>query len=100
MITKEIVTGMVSILEGGTIQVREDTVIIEDGIELSRTFHREVLEPGDNLSGKDERIKKIASVIWTNEVIEKRQIELAQIRLKMLSALNNESGNNESGNKE
>ena len=36
----------IEVLEMGQLQVRRATIISEDGVELSRTFHRHVLEPG------------------------------------------------------
>ena len=60
------------------IQVRTATVIKEDGVELSRSFHRRVLDPGtldgsDNLvdtntSAESAEIKGIASTVWTQAV--------------------------------
>jgi hypothetical protein len=85
MITKSIVTGLIQILENGVLQVREDTVIDEDGVELSRTYHREVLEPGSDVSGKDAKIQAVASVIWTPEVIAAREAELEEIKDKIMS---------------
>lgn len=69
MLTKTIVVGLIEILESARMQIREDTVITEDGIELSRTYLRYVLTPGDDISGKPKIIQDIAGVIWTPEVI-------------------------------
>jgi hypothetical protein len=69
MITKSIITGLISILSDGQIQIRQDTVIIEDTVELSRTYHREVLEPGQDVSDKDQRIQDVCAVVWTPEVV-------------------------------
>jgi hypothetical protein len=51
------------------IQVREATVIEEDGVELTRSFHRYVLSPGDDLSSQPTDIQNIANFIWTEELI-------------------------------
>jgi len=60
------------------VQVRTATVIKEDGKELSRSFHRKVLNPGaldvsDNLvdtdlSSEDADVKAIAEAAWTTQV--------------------------------
>ena len=50
------------------IQVREATVISEDGVELSRSFHRRVLTPDMDVSGEDAEIQALASAVWTDEV--------------------------------
>jgi hypothetical protein len=86
MITKSIVIGLLSILESGQLQLREDTVIDEDGIELSRTYHRKVLEPGDDVSTEPPLVQAIAAIVWTTEVIEKRKAELNKIRESVMSA--------------
>jgi len=69
MLTKSIVTGLISILPDGQIQLRTDTVIIEDTVELSRTYHRETLEPGQDVSDKSQQIQAVCAVIWTPGVV-------------------------------
>jgi len=73
MLEKQIVTGKIEILPDGQIQVRTDTVILEDGVELSRTYHRSVLSPGDDTSQHDERVQTISQMIWTPQVIQAHQ---------------------------
>ena len=60
------------------VQVRTDTVIKEDGEQLSRSFHRHVLDPGtldggDNLvdrdiSGEDAQVQEICNTVWTQAI--------------------------------
>jgi len=50
------------------IQVRTATIVKEDGVELSRSFHRRVLTPDMDVSGEDAEIKGMASALWTDEV--------------------------------
>ena len=69
--TEENVTYQIEVLKEGQIQVRRATRIFEDGIELSKKYHRHVLAPGDNLTGQPEKVKKIAQKVWTPEVIGK-----------------------------
>ena len=68
-LNKTTVVDRIEVLESGHIQVRTATVIDEDGTELSRTFHRHVLEPGDDTSGDTQRVKDIAAATWTAQVI-------------------------------
>ena len=68
-LNKNIVVDKIEVLEMGHIQVRTATVIDEDGAELSRTFHRHVLAPGDDTSGDTQRVKDIAAATWTAQVI-------------------------------
>lgn len=70
MLEKKIVTGLITIMEDKTLQVREDTVVYEDGVEISRTYMRYVTSPGDDISGKPQIIKDVAGLLWTPEVIQ------------------------------
>lgn len=49
------------------IQVRQATIIAEDGVEISRTFHRHVLVPDADLSGADADVAAIAGAVFTDE---------------------------------
>jgi hypothetical protein len=80
MLTKQVVTGLISILEDKRLQVREDTVILEDTVELSRTYTRYVLNPGDDVSTKSENIQKLTAFLWTTEVIEAWKILEVKLR--------------------
>jgi hypothetical protein len=50
------------------IQVREATVVTENNVELSRSYHRYSLAPNDDISTQPEEIKGIANVVWTEQV--------------------------------
>ena len=50
------------------LQIRTATVIKEDGKELSRSFHRRVLHPDDDVSGESAEIRGIAAAVWTDSV--------------------------------
>ena len=68
-LTKEIVVDKIEVLEMGQVQVRTATRVLEDGTQLSSSFHRHVLAPGDDLSEQDARVSAIATATWTDEVI-------------------------------
>ena len=57
------------VLVDGQIQVRTDTVIERDGVEVSRSFHRHVVAPGDDVSGEDAGVQTVANAVHTAEVI-------------------------------
>ena len=76
-ITKETVVDKIEILEMGQVQIRTATKIIEDGTELTRSFHRHVLEPSvknndtwenTDISGEDAKVQAICNAAWTDEV--------------------------------
>ena len=59
----------VEVLENGCVQVRTKTAIIEDGVEISGSFHRHVVAPGDDYSGEDARVQTICAATHTDEVV-------------------------------
>jgi hypothetical protein len=52
------------------VQVRTATVIEEDGVELSRSFHRHVVAPTDDYSGETDEVKAVCEAVFTAEVVE------------------------------
>ena len=66
---KTVKVGEVNVGENGVMSVRTDTVISEDGVELSRTFHRHVVAPGDDVSGEDARVQAVAAAVHTPAVV-------------------------------
>ena len=52
------------------VQVRVATVIKRDGEEISRSFHRHVLCPGDDYSAEDDKVQAVCAAVHTPEVIE------------------------------
>ena len=59
----------IEVLENGCVQVRTKTAIIEDGKQISATFHRHVVAPGDDYSAESERVKAICAATHTADVI-------------------------------
>ena len=68
----------IEVVSKWNIQVRTATIIKKDGVELTRSFHRHVVNPGtldasDNLvdtdiSGEDADVQAIANAAWTTQV--------------------------------
>jgi len=52
------------------VQVRTATVIKRDGEEISRSFHRHVVAPGDDYSAEDAKVQAVCSAVHTQEVID------------------------------
>jgi len=50
------------------VQCRQATIIIEDGVELSRSFHRHVLHPDSDISGEPQETQDVCNAVWTDEV--------------------------------
>jgi len=51
-----------------SIQVRTATVVTDDGVELSRSFHRHVLQCDADISGEDAEVQAVCDAVWTDEV--------------------------------
>ena len=63
-LTKETVVDKIEVLESGAIQVRSAIRITEDGEMLSQSYHRHVLQPGDDLTDQDPKVVAIANAAW------------------------------------
>ena len=50
------------------VQVATDTIIKEDGVELSRNRHRHVVHPDNDISGEDAEVQAVANAVWTDAV--------------------------------
>ena len=50
------------------VQVRKATVIKKDGKELTRSFHRYILNPDADVSKEPAEVKAICDAVWTDEV--------------------------------
>jgi hypothetical protein len=78
-ITKETKIGKIEVVgQYKSVQVRTDIVVIEDGEELSRKYHRHALNCGtldanDNLvdtdiSGEDSEVQAVCNAVWTDAI--------------------------------
>ena len=67
-ITKEAVIEKIEVVGTWNVQVATDTVIKEDGTEISRSRHRHVLTPDSDISGEDSAVQAIANAAWTDTV--------------------------------
>ena len=78
-IKKETVVDKIEVLEMGQVQIRTATVIKEDDNELSRSFHRHVLQPSTknieteawedtDISSEDAKVQAICNATWTDQV--------------------------------
>lgn len=70
MLEKTVVVDLIEVVESGCVQVRTRTFIMEDGKQISGTYHRHVVAPGDDYSGEDARVQAICAATHTPEVID------------------------------
>lgn len=76
-LTKEKVIDQITVIENGIVLYREATRIMEDGNELSQTYHRTSLTPGQDLTGIPANVVAHCNVAWTAEVIAAYQAQVA-----------------------
>ena len=67
--TEAKVIDQITVTENGTVLYREATRILENDVELSKTYHRTSLAPASDLTGVPDNVVAIANVAWTPEVI-------------------------------
>lgn len=70
---KVISVDLIEVVENGCVQVRTKTTILEDGKQISGTFHRHVVAPGDDYSKQDARVKAICAATHTSAVVSAYQ---------------------------
>ena len=68
-LTKKIVIDKIEVLEDCQIQVRQKIAIMEDNIELSSSYNRWVLTPGQEIFDQDPRVQAVANALWSDEVL-------------------------------
>ena len=49
---------------GDVVQVRQATIILEDGAELSKSYHRWCLNKGDDISEQDAKVQAVCNAVW------------------------------------
>ena len=68
-ITKEIQIAKIEVVgEYKAVQIATDTVIKEDGVELSRSRHRKVVHPDQDITGEDAEVQAVCNAVWTQAV--------------------------------
>jgi len=77
MLEKIEIVDRIEVLENGCVQVRTKTAIMEDGKQISGTFHRHVIAPSDNYAGENARVQAICAATHTAEVIAAYQAAIA-----------------------
>jgi len=68
-LTKQTVIDQITVTENGIILYREATRIMEDGNQISQTYHRSSLTPAQDLTGVPTNVVAICNTVWTAEVI-------------------------------
>ena len=76
-LTEETLEDKIEVVNGTHVQIRTATIIKRDGVEISRSFHRHVLQPsrktdgswGDtDISGESSEVQGICNAVWSDSV--------------------------------
>jgi len=68
-ITKTTTTDQITVTENGSVFYRQATRIMEDGNQISQTYHRSSLTPGQDLTGVPANVVAICNTVWTADVV-------------------------------
>ena len=60
-----------------TVQVRTATIVEENDVELSRSYHRHVVAPNADISGESTEVQAICATVHTQEVKDAYAAHLA-----------------------
>lgn len=76
-LTEETLEDKIEVVNGTHVQIRTATIIKRDGEEISRSFHRHVLQPSTktdgtwadtDISGESTEVQGICNAVWTDAV--------------------------------
>lgn len=68
-LTKETNVDQITITENGVVYYREVTRVFEDGAEVSHSYHRTSLAPGQSLTGAPKKVSDVCKAVWTSEIV-------------------------------
>ena len=78
---KTVAVDQIEVVANGIVQVREATVITEDGKQISKTYHRHTVAPGQDYSSEEARVQAICAAVHTPECIAAYQAQQEANRL-------------------
>jgi DNA-binding transcriptional LysR family regulator len=78
MITKTTNVDQITVTENGIVLYREATRIMEDGNEISKTYHRSSLTPGQDLTAVPDSVVAICNAAWTEAVVAAYQASIKE----------------------
>ena len=77
-LTKTTTVDQITVTENGVILYREATSFMEDGVAITKTFHRNSLTPGQDLTGVPANVVAHCNTAWTAEVVAAYQAAQAE----------------------
>jgi len=85
-LTKTTTVDQIVVQENGIVLYREATRIMEDGNQISQTYHRSSLTPAQDLTGVPANVVAICNTVWTAEVVAAYQAQVAAQQTQQVSA--------------
>ena len=59
------------------LQCRRADIVLKDGKEVGRTYHRHVKVPGSDMTGECAEMQAVANALWTDQVVADYQAMIA-----------------------
>jgi len=81
-LTKQISVDQITVTENGIILYREVSRIMEDGNQISQSYHRSSLVPAQDLTGQPANVVAICNAAWTDEVVAAYQAQVAASQIQ------------------
>jgi len=64
MLTESKIIDQITVNEEGIVYIRESNIIMRDGVEISRTYHRTSLTPEQDVSIWPQKVQDICAAAW------------------------------------
>ena len=71
--TKQDKLEIVDVGDWKNIQVRTATIVTDDGTQLSKSFHRHVVDPNSDLTDESDEVKNLAEIYFTDDAKAKHK---------------------------
>ena len=62
-----------------TLQVRRADIVLKDGVEVARSYHRHVCNPGDDVSAEPAVVQQTAGAVWTPDVVAAYEASIPEL---------------------
>ena len=59
----------IEVNEDRSLNVRRADIVLKDGVEIARSYHRHCLMPGSDVSTEPAEVKDVAAAVWTDAVV-------------------------------
>ena len=69
----------IEVNEDMSLGVRRADIILKDGVEIARSYVRQVLMPGSDVSAEPQEVQDVAAAVWTQEVIDAYKASSAEV---------------------